>query len=409
MLVSSIKLFFEGSRNARLAARLDLPEGVPTAYAIFAHCFTCSKDVLAASRVSEALASDGFAVLRFDFTGLGASDGEFASTNFSSNVQDLIKAADHLRDNYQAPQLLIGHSLGGTAILAAAGEIPEVRAVATINAPADAAHVTQSFAMKIGDIERDGEAEVHLAGRSFMIRKDFLDDVREQRLLQRIGVMKRALLIFHAPGDTVVGIENAGAIFGAARHPKNFISLDGADHLLTRGEDAAYVASVLASWAARYVGSPDQSARVVDASSPADGVRVRETGSGKFQQDVFSGRHRLVADEPQSVGGLDAGPSPYDFLSIALGACTGMTLRMYASHKGIELGKITVDVTHGQVHAEDCAECEGREGRIDRFERRISVEGGVPPGLEDKIVEIADKCPVHRTLKSVSAIATQLA
>ena len=409
MPASSVKLSFNGSRNAQLAARLDLPESAPKAFAIFAHCFTCSKDILAASRVAEALALNGIAVLRFDFTGLGASEGEFASTDFSSNVQDIVKAADYLRNNFQAPQLLVGHSLGGTAVLAAAGEIPEVRAVATINAPSDAAHVTQSFGMNIETIERDGEADVTLAGRSFTIRKDFLEDVREQRLIERIGSMKGALLVFHAPGDTLVGIENAGAIFGAARHPKSFVSLDGADHMLTRRRDAVYVAGILASWASRYIEGPDRINDAEKVKGFADGVRVSESGVGKFGQKILAGIHQLAADEPISVGGLDMGPSPYDYLSVALGACTSMTLRVYAAHKGIDIGRITVDVSHGKVHAEDCAECENREGLIDRFERRIAIDGGVPSELEDKILEIADKCPVHRTLTAQSAISTRLA
>ena len=400
------KLTFSGSRGAPLAARLDLPESAPLAYAIFAHCFTCSKDVFAAARISEALAAQGIAVLRFDFTGLGASGGDFANTNFSSNVEDLKLAAAFLRENYEAPQILIGHSLGGAAVLSVAADIPEARAVATINAPADAAHVVHSFGMSVAGIERDGEAEVTLAGRKFNIRKDFLDDVRGQSLAKKIGAMRRALLVFHAPGDDTVGIDNAAKIFTAAKHPKSFVSLDGADHLLTRRADAVYVANVLGSWAARYLDAKP-APQTLDETVP-DGVTVRETGKGKFQQQVFSGRHVLAADEPVDVGGQDSAPSPYDFLAIALGACTSMTLRIYASLKGIELGKISVNVTHGKVHAKDCAECEGREGRIDRFERQISIEGGCPPELEAKIVEIAGKCPVHRTLEGSSVVATRV-
>jgi len=399
------KVAFPGSRSAQLAARLDTPDGAPSAYAIFAHCFTCSKDILAASRISEALVRQGIAVLRFDFTGLGASEGEFASTDFSSNVQDLTLAADHLRAHYAAPRILIGHSLGGTAVLAAAGDIPEVRAVATINAPADAAHVLRAFGKQIEDIEARGEAEVVLAGRHFLIRKDFIDDVRGQSLHGRIAAMNRALLVLHAPLDTIVGIENATGIFMAARHPKSFVALDGADHLLTRRADAEYAGTVIAGWASRYLGRPQPGED--EPVPPASGVLVRETGTG-FQQQVNSGGHRMLADEPADVGGGDTGPSPYDFLSAALGACTSMTLRMYAARKGLELGRISVEVSHGKVHARDCEECEGREGRIDRFERRVTIEGGVPQDLEAKVVEIADKCPVHRTLEASSVISTLL-
>jgi uncharacterized OsmC-like protein/alpha-beta hydrolase superfamily lysophospholipase len=403
----TIKLTFPGSRGSELAARLDTPEQTPLAYAIFAHCFTCSKDILAASRIAEALARQGMAVLRFDFTGLGASGGEFASTDFSSNVEDLKMAADYLRAHHEAPQILIGHSLGGTAVLAAAGDIPEVRAVATINAPADAAHVIGSFGVHLDEIERTGEAEVMLAGRSFRIRKDFIDDVRGQKLPERIAAMKRALLVLHAPLDTIVGIENATAIFTAARHPKSFVALDGADHLLTRRADAEYAGTVIAGWASRYLDNSQP--HDDEASPPAEGVLVKETGSGGFQQEVMTGAHRMLADEPVSMGGGDTGPSPYDLLSAALGTCTSMTLRMYAARKGLQLGRISVGVSHGKVHAEDCAECEGRDGRIDRFERRITIEGGIPPGLEAKIVEIANKCPVYRTLEASSVVVTHLA
>lgn len=405
----SEKLSFEGSLGTRLAARLDLPDGPPKAYAIFAHCFTCSKETHAAARVADALANQGIAVLRFDFTGLGGSGGDFASTSFSSNIDDIKLAADHLRKHYEAPNILIGHSLGGAAVLAVAGSIPEVRAVATINAPADAAHVTHSFGSKTSDIERDGAAEVSLAGRLFTIRRDFLEDIRTQPLEERIRGMRRALLVFHAPGDTVVGIENAGQIFGAAKHPKSFVSLDGADHLLTRKADATYVASVLASWASRYL-PEDPTQAVAESTTVEPGVvKVTESGNGKFTEDILAGHHRMNADEPVSVGGNDVGPSPYDFLAAALGACTAMTLRMYADRKGLELGKVSVAVSHAKVHAQDCAECEGRDGRIDRFERVISVAGTVPEEVADKIVEIAGKCPVHRTLETQAVVVTKFA
>ena len=405
MTVRSQKIEFAGSLGATLAARLDMPAGKPRAYALFAHCFTCSKDIFAASRIAAALAGHGIATLRFDFTGLGASDGEFANTSFSSNVEDLVAAADWLRTEYSAPALLIGHSLGGAAVLAAAARIAEVKAVATIGAPADAEHVTRNFGAKIDDIEQSGEAEVSLAGRTFTIRKSFLDDVRASNLTPQIAHLKRALIIFHAPLDEVVGIDNAAGIFMAAKHPKSFISLDGADHLLSRHEDAVFVADTLAAWANRYVPAD---ARPQPAAGGA--VRVRETGNGKFQQDVLINGHHLLADEPASVGGDGTGPSPYDLLAAALGTCTAMTLRMYAGHKKLDLPRITVDVSHGKVHAEDCKDCgEGRTGRIDRFERVIAIEGDIAPDLRSKLAEIAGKCPVHRTLESGAAVITRVA
>ncbi|MCR9139051.1 MAG: bifunctional alpha/beta hydrolase/OsmC family protein [Alphaproteobacteria bacterium] len=408
MTSTSIKAQFKGHSGASLAARLDIPAGSVRAYALFAHCFTCSKDILAAKRISAELSRAGIAVLRFDFTGLGASEGEFASTNFSSNIADLQSAVGYLRDNYEAPSILIGHSLGGAAVLAAAGDVPEVKAVATIGAPADVAHVIHNFGSKLDEVEESGEALVQLGGRPFTIRKQFLDDVRDTVLADRISSMRKALLVLHSPVDQTVGIENAGAIFGAAKHPKSFVSLDNADHLVTRADDAAFAASIIASWASRYLrADKPQGDEAVEA------VRVSETGEGKFQNTVHAGRHRLFADEPSSVGGLDSGPSPYDYLSVALAACTSMTLRMYANFKKADLGRITVDVSHAKIHATDCAECtdddQAKGGKIDRFERTIMIEGAVPEPLQDKIEEIADKCPVHRTLESSAKVVTKVA
>jgi len=400
------KIEFMGSQGDLLAARLDTPSSTPRAYAVFAHCFTCSKDIFAASRISQALAADGIAVLRFDFTGLGASKGEFANTNFSSNVDDLVLAADFLRQNYAAPQIIIGHSLGGAAVLAAAGKIPETKAVVTIGAPADIEHVLHNFGTSLEKVEREGIAEVSLAGRSFTIKSQFVKDVREQVLEEHIKNLKKPLLIFHSPIDQTVGVENATKIFVTAKHPKSYVSLDQADHLLSRREDAIYVAEVLAAWASRYL--PAKSLNESQGHIH-DTVRVEESGDSKFQQKITVGKHHLLADEPAGVGGKDTGPSPYDYLSVALGACTTMTMRMYASHKGYEVGKLGVEVSHAKIHAQDCDDCgEGRSGRIDRFERTISVGGNVSPEIRQKLLKIADKCPVHKTLEHSAVIATKL-
>jgi putative redox protein len=349
-------------------------------------------------------------VLRFDFTGLGSSEGEFANTNFSSNVEDLVAAADFLRASYRAPALLIGHSLGGAAVLAAAHRVPEAKAVVTIGAPADVAHVLAHLGAHLEDIEQRGEATVTLAGRQFAVRKQFVDDAKAQALHDRISRLGRALLVMHSPIDQTVGIENATAIFQAARHPKSFVSLDDADHLLSRERDASYAAQVIAGWSSRFL--PEAPAPADAGDAAAQGVSVSETGAGKFQNMVVSGSHRLLADEPKSVGGLDSGPTPYDFVSIALAACTSMTLRLYADRKKLDLGRISVSVSHGKVAAEHCADCgeaaEGRTGKIDRFERTISIEGGVAPDQSNKLLDIADKCPVHRTLESASAIVTKI-
>ncbi|MEM5473415.1 bifunctional alpha/beta hydrolase/OsmC family protein [Hoeflea sp. AS60] len=408
MTAHTIKAEFEGHSGAKLAARLDLPAGSIRAWALFAHCFTCSKDTLAAKRISGELARAGIAVMRFDFTGLGSSDGEFASTNFSSNVADLRAAAEWLADHYDAPEILVGHSLGGAAVLAIAGELKSVKAVATLGAPSEASHVIHNFGDHVDDIHAHGEAEVNLGGRTFTIKRQFVEDLNSTNLAERIGHMKKALLILHAPLDDVVGIDNASAIFNAAKHPKSFVSLDGADHLLTDPADANYVAGVIASWVARYL--PVEAPRSED--EPVDDVVVGETGQGQFQVSVQAGPHRFLADEPVDVGGADTGPSPYDLMSAALGACTAMTLRMYARFKKLELGLVTVTVSHNKVHAADCLECTEAErsngGKIDRFERVISIDGGLPEGLEDKIAEIAEKCPVHRTLEHGAKVVTKL-
>jgi putative redox protein len=404
---SVIRATFPGSSGGELAARLELPYGPVRAFALFAHCFSCTKDILAARRIASGLATAGVAVLRFDFTGLGSSEGDFANTDFSSNVEDLIRAADYLRSNYEAPVILIGHSLGGAAVLAAAERIPEAKAVVTIGAPADVAHVLRQLGGSLDRIRSEGEAEVKLAGRPFRIRRSFVEDAETQRLEEKIRTLGRALLVLHAPRDEVVGIENASRIFLAAKHPKSFISLDDADHLLSRSKDASYAAGVIAAWAARYI--PEARADTAEAEH----VVVRETGEGKFQNLVVAGRHRLIADEPAAAGGLDTGPNPYDYLSIALGACTAMTLRVYAEHKNLALGRVAVEVRHGKVAADHCADCgdvaEGRNGKIDRFERIIRIEGQIDAGLAAKVAEIADKCPVHRTLESRPAIVTRVA
>jgi putative redox protein len=393
---------FPNATGEKLAALLDRPTGEPTAYAVFAHCFTCGKDVLAAKRIAEGLTARGIAVLRFDFTGLGASEGEFANTHFSSNVADLVAAANHLREMYRAPAILIGHSLGGAAVLAAAGQIPEARAVATIAAPSDPAHVTGLFKEHVADIHAKGEVEVALAGRPFRIRKEFLDDVAQQKLHECLANLRKALLVLHSPTDNLVGIENASAIFTAAKHPKSFISLSGADHLLSKRADAVYVAEVIAAWSERYldmVPQPDV--------EPIGGVLVAETGNGKFEQSIVVGPHRYLADEPVSVGGNGSGPSPYEYLLAALGACTSMTIRLYADLKKIPLRHVSVHLTHDKIHAVDCEHCETKEGKIDRIERAVTLEGDLSAEQRAKLLEIADKCPVHRTLHSEIDIRTR--
>ena len=398
------RVSFAGSQGHRLAARLDQPLGPARAYALFAHCFTCSKESLAAARIARALVARGIATLRFDFTGLGGSAGDFANTDFSSNVDDLARAADFLRDRYRAPALLIGHSLGGAAVLAAAARIPEATAVATIGAPADPAHLRLLFADRVAEIEARGEAEVDLGGRRFRIRKGFLDDIAGQAIEAAVGDLRKALLVMHSPRDEVVGIDNASRIFVAARHPKSFISLDDADHLLSRPADALYVAEALAGCASRYLHEAD------DAPMTDEGeVVVAEAGGGgRFAQLIRAGRHRLGADEPRAMGGDDSGPTPYDLLLAGLGACTAMTLRLYADRKGWSLQRTTVRLRHDKIHAHDCEGCETEDGRIDRIRREIVIEGSLDAAQRQRLLEIADKCPVHRTLRAEVLIDSRL-
>lgn len=399
---------FPGSDGQMLAASLDLPAREPVAYALLAHCFTCGKDVLAAKRIADGLAKHNIATLRFDFTGIGASEGEFANTTFSSNITDLVLAADHLRETGRAPAILIGHSLGGAAILAAAAQIPEAKCVATIAAPSDPAHVTHLFKEHIPAIREQGEVEVSLSGRPFRIKREFLDDVAEHRLLDAVAKLHKALLVFHAPTDDYVSIDNATKIFVAAKHPKSFISLAGADHLLTKREDALYVADMIATWAVRYLDAP-RATEISSAPQLPDGVVVRETRASLLQQEILVGKHRLLADEPESAGGQDTGPGPYDFLLASLGACTSMTMRLYADRKSIPLERTTVMLKHSRIYAKDCETCETEEGMISRIERTIAMEGNLDAEQHKRLMEIADKCPVHRTLTSEIDIVTRAA
>jgi uncharacterized OsmC-like protein/pimeloyl-ACP methyl ester carboxylesterase len=399
---------FKGEGGHQLAASLDLPDGEPLAYALFAHCFTCGKDGLAARRIAASLMAKGIAVLRFDFTGLGSSEGDFANSTFSSNIADLVRAADHLRELRKGPAILIGHSLGGAAVLAAAKQIPDARAVVTIGAPSDPAHVTGLFRDHIEDIRKHGKLEVSLAGRPFQISSGFLDDIAEQGLMADVTNLRKALLIMHAPADAIVGIDNASRIFIAARHPKSFVSLAEADHLLSERRDAAYVADVIAAWVTRYLDSIVAEKSEENDEAPRK-VLVRETRSSKFQQTISIGPHHLMADEPVAAGGEDTGPGPYDLVLAGLGACTAMTMRLYAERKSLPLDRVSVTLEHSRIHAQDCAECESRTGMLDQIERIIAIDGALDTEQRNKLMEIADKCPVHRTLTSEIHIVTHAA
>ncbi len=384
---------FEGEQGSRLIGKLDLPDGPPHSHALFAHCFTCTKESLAAVRIGRALAGQGIGVLRFDFTGLGQSGGDFADSTFSGRVKDVLAAARAMRNASIEPALLIGHSLGGAAVLAAAADLPNVKAIATIGAPFDVQHVRRLFGEDLQTLLEQGEAEVKLGGRPFKMRRSFIDDLGAHDQGQRIGGLRRALLVLHAPMDRTVDIDNAAQIFQAARHPKSFVSLDDADHLLTRSADSAYAAEVISAWATRYVGMPPPRS----ASEPGE-VVVEEIGEGNFQVEVLAGGVRFLADEPVEVGGLGSGPTPYDLLCAALGACTAMTVRMYARRKEWPLRRVRVCVGHARTKEEDPP---------DGFLREVALEGDLTDEQRSRLIEIAERCPVHASLKQGARVSTQ--
>ena len=397
------RVFFSNAFGEQLAGDLVFPVGKPRAFALFAHCFTCGKDIKTMSYLTTAINQQGYAILKFDFTGLGASKGNFADTNFSTNVLDLIKAAEFLSENYQAPQFLVGHSLGGAAVLEAASCIPSVRAVATIGAPSDPLHVKHLISQKETEILEKGMAEVELAGRKFVFKKQFIENLQATNLKDKIGKLNAALLVLHSPIDAVVGIENAQEIYTAAKHPKSFISLDKADHLLLKEEDALFAGNMIASWAQRYIDS-----NAGDDQLEESEVLYTRTQKGGFQTEIHIGKHPLIADEPASVGGTETGPTPYGYLSAALGACTSMTLIMYADRKKWPLENATVYLTHDKTYHQDCVSCEEKPQKIDTFRREVVLEGNLSQEQRQRLLEIADKCPVHRTLHSEVVITTEL-
>lgn len=400
------KFDFPNQQGEQLAGMLELPDSPPSAYALFAHCFTCSKDIAAASRISRALADKGISVLRFDFTGLGNSDGDFANTNFSANVQDLVAASNHLAQQYQSPTILIGHSLGGAAVLAAAQQLPDVRAVATIGAPASAQHVKHLFTDKAAEIQAEGVAEVALAGRQFTIKRQFLDDLDNYSGTEHIGGLRKALLVMHAPMDQTVSVDEAAKIYAAAKHPKSFVSLDSADHLLSRREDSQYAADIIATWASRYVESVvgEKPSPNADPITPGH-VRITEKNHA-FTRGVQTSSHRLISDEPPAVGGENLGPNPYEYLLAALGTCTSMTIRMYANRKKLPLENIDIDLSHDRIHAQDCEQCESDGGMVDRITKVIRLQGDLSEQERTRLIEIADRCPVHKTLHNELLIDT---
>lgn len=397
----SIKVSFENTTGQELSGKIDFPlTGKPRAFALFAHCFTCSKTLKAVDNISRSLTQNDIAVLRFDFTGLGQSKGEFADTNFSSNLGDLNKAYEFLAGEYEAPQIIIGHSLGGAAVLHVSGELPEINAIVTIGAPSDPVHVKRLFKNGEDEIREKGEAEVDIGGRPFKIKKQLLEDLEKNEGPEVIKNLKKALLIMHSPQDEVVSVDNAAEIYQHAMHPKSFITLDGSDHLMSKKADSEYAGQMIASWAGRYIQAREQQV------APEGEVWTRITDQG-FVTEVTAGKHHLIADEPEGSGGTDHGPSPYGYLLSALGTCTAMTLRMYADHKKIDLKEVKVKLTHDKIHQNDGGQTEKSSGKIDQIRRIIRLEGDLTDEQRKRFIEIADKCPVHKTLEGQPQILTE--
>ena len=395
------RVSFNNTSGEELSGRIDFPlTSTPKAFVLFAHCFTCSKNLKSVDHISNAFTNQGMAVLRFDFTGLGQSEGEFADTNFSSNISDLKDAYDFLEENYEAPKILVGHSLGGAAVIHVGGELEKVQAIATIGAPSDPTHVSHLLENGREDLEEKGEAEINIGGRPFKMKKQFLEDLEKREGSDIIKDLGKALLVLHSPQDNIVGIENAQGIYSNAMHPKSFISLDKANHLLTKEADAKYAGTVIASWAHRYVDLNEIE------EMPEGEVKTR-IGTQGFTTEVIAGRHNMIADEPPSVGGADHGPTPYGFLLSALGACTAMTLRMYADHKKIDLQEVEVDLTHDKIHQQDGENSESSKGKIDVMKRKITLKGDLTDEQRKRLIEIADRCPVHKTLEEKPKILTK--
>jgi putative redox protein len=409
MSSSSKRFDFTNKQGKQLSGRLELPES-PSAFAVFAHCFTCSKNVKAATHISRSLAKQGIGVLRFDFTGLGNSEGDFSSANYSTNLSDIVAAADELGRQHEAPRILIGHSLGGTACMHVAARLDSVQAVCTIGSPATPDNVIKLFSNQIDESSDTDEFDVQLAGRPFRIQKQFIDDLRtasDEGFLLR----GKSALIFHSPQDELVELDHARRIYEGLKHPKSFISLDGADHLLTDPADAAYVADTIGAWVSRYVGSTENTQSDSNSATRhhdlAHGeVLVRQ--SDGFTHDVFTADHHIHADEPTSVGGANKGMTPYDLLLAGLGACTSMTLKIYAEHKKIPLEHVEVRLRNQKIHAEDCASCESDSGKVDSIEKEIFVKGDLTPAQVKRMGEIADRCPVYRTITGEKQMVSKI-
>lgn len=397
------KIVINNREDTKLSCLLDLPDGKPIAYALFAHCFTCSKNLKAAYHIGHTLAERGIACLRFDFTGIGETEGNFENTTFSSDVKDIIDVSTHLSQHYESPYILVGHSLGGTAMIKAAGKIESAKAVVTIGSPYDPAYILKLINKK-SDIKNNESKKVTLGDKQFIIKDQFITDLEESDISDDISNLKKALLIMHSPIDNIVPIENAMRIFMDAKHPKSFISLGTSDHLISNQADSIYTGNLISTWVSRYISLPEDNSE----SESIDNRVTAQTGKNSYKTDIFAGNHHLIADEPKSVGGTDEGPDPYDYLLASLGSCTTMTVMMYANRKGWNLESVEVSLDHTKIHASDCEECESKTGKVDFIERNIKFVGEINEEQINRLTEIADKCPVHRTLHSEIVVKTSI-
>ncbi|WP_296703247.1 bifunctional alpha/beta hydrolase/OsmC family protein [Algoriphagus sp.] len=404
--MNPLKLTFRNRKGLDLAAHLYIPlDQNPRFYAVFAHCFTCSQNFSAVRRISTSLSQQGIAVLSFDFTGLGRSDGEFEESTFSSNISDLLDASDFLERNYESPKMMVGHSLGGAAVMYASFDLPKVEAVITIGAPAFPGHIKKLFKESISKIKEMGSAEVVIGGRPFRVSKQFLEDLEQKPLENMLKKLNKSLLIMHSPQDEIVDIQNAAELYNAAKHPKSFISLDGSDHMVSKETDSEYVGEVIASWSKRYVSLEKTTENLYDTEG--NQVKVRLSGPG-FTTEIKTPHHHMIADEPLEVGGDNLGPNPYDFLMASLGSCTAMTLKMYADRKKWKLNEVTVFLNHDKVHLNDSKNPSEKESKVSRFTRLINLEGALDEDQRQRLLEISHRCPVHRTLEEDIVIQTLL-
>ena len=404
--MNTVRLEIENRKGLKLQAYLELPANQkPNHFTIFAHCFSCNSNFNAVKNISRSLSNHGFGVLRFDFTGLGKSEGEFAESHFSANVEDLLDVSNYLEKHYKAPSLLVGHSLGGAAVIVAASKLEHIKAVATVGAPATVSHVTHLFSHGTDDIQEKGDVEVKIGGRPFKINQDFVNDFGKTDLPKIIKKLRKPILVMHAPFDKVVGIENAHQIYHNAIHPKSFISLDDADHLLSKQTDSIYVGNMIGTWVERYFEPEDNNMISSNGEQLVGHLNLLEDN---FTTSIQTKKHSFIADEPTNIGGDDFGPSPYDFLSAGLAACTVMTLKMYADRKKWDLHEVFVYITYSRKHSDDLDIEVDKPTRFDHLQKKIKIVGNLEEKQRNRLKEIASKCPVHKTLQSKIIIDTTL-